>query len=363
MASTIAMAKLPSRKKLRSTIAKLNPPQLRPVLLHFFAHTDTTIAASLVPIKEVIDAIQDHNKKAIDRIEELEVSESQLREVATIATKRQSLLENKYIQTKQMLERVNEQQERQEKRIDKELQRIIQDKRAIDNEIENRWRSEFEKLQSKIRKLELSAAATTAATAAATAAAATAAAAATTTTTTTTTTDPPAPIPPPAPSTLSVPLPTVVPPLLPQDVEMTVERHVARGLGIVASSVVKLSDQVNKLRHRSKKFEHRQSDAHTTLSAELMAMLASIKELQYESSSLRATHSVHVGTTKADVEMLRDDFRTLSRNSDPARLQKIVKVLQSNVERRIQRIQRRTEVLANHQVQLGNSLAKCISSS
>ena len=331
-----------SRKQLRSIIAKLNPPQLRPVLLHFFTHTDDTIKTQLIPLHNAINTINDDRSILQHRIDELEVSESRLRELASIATDRQSLLED---QQKQALEQIKNQQltiermkedtARKDIELEKKLRTIKSENRENARDVQDNWKIEMHKMQDTIRSLEIQMK--------------------------TTSSLPPATpvLLQPVPAALPPPPPPPPPPALNRnEIEMLVERHVERGLGIVAEALLQNTDRLSKLKHKQHKLKEKQNNQHRVVQAELQALLNDINSLKLDMTDVMATTSVTSATLKADIETLHDDIRSINRKDSDAYT--IKKYVQKKIKTFEGIISKRINILGDHQVRLGKALANCM---
>ena len=144
-----------SRKKLRSTIAKLNPPQLRPILLHFFAHLDQTIEAQLQPILEKNALLNQSHQILLDRITALESEQSTLRELNTIQDARQRKTEQDCKNCLRQLQKLTDDQQRNTQNNDKKMQSVTESVKDNARDHQDTLHREMLLLNSKIQKIEI----------------------------------------------------------------------------------------------------------------------------------------------------------------------------------------------------------------
>lgn len=302
---------------MRLIISKINPPQLRPILLHFFNHVDAQISNGMNPHKERIESLEAENKILINRMNTMETDQSTFRELYSITEERQRRTEQTCKDVSQKLERLIENQEWKNENVQREILQLNTKIRELEIALAKQsCYSDQQKLHQK----------------------------------SVTAFDPPTktispPPPPPAVEKSHV----VIKQHSLNEIEMQVEKHVARGLGILAEEIIKVQDTLSKLKRIAIKSKKRQTNLHSTLSAEFVSLLDTVKILKHETNDLKAYSSVNYGTIKAEMEILRDDFTQLQRGSD---FDKIKRFWKENMKKYAHRIQ----VIANHQVHLGETV-------
>ena len=148
-----------TRKQLRSIIAKLQPPQLRPILLHFFTYLDRSITKAIEPLLDRLTQVEASNRTLRERIQELETSEAALRQVATISDERQRRTEHGMKEMASSIQRLTESLERNVKERERgsnKMETMMKDGlREIANNMNDQLRHEIHQLQTKVNSVEM----------------------------------------------------------------------------------------------------------------------------------------------------------------------------------------------------------------
>ena len=136
------------------------------------------------------------------------------------------------------------------------------------------------------------------------------------------------------------------------EIEMLVEKHISRGLGIVAEEMIKTQETVTKLKKAAMKQKKRSSNANSTLSAEITNVWEAIKLLQHETNDIQTYNSVSHGTMMAEIELLKDECHVLQMGH--------IKTTINAMKKQIQFLIKRSIAVATHQVQLGKTMENLI---
>ena len=148
-----------TRKQLRSIIAKLQPPQLRPILLHFFTYLDRSITKATEPILHRMTQVEESNRTLLDRVQELETSEAALRQVATISDERQRRTEHGMKEMESSIQRLTESLERNVKERERgsnKMETTMRDGlREITTNMNDQLRHEIHQLKTKVNSVEM----------------------------------------------------------------------------------------------------------------------------------------------------------------------------------------------------------------
>ena len=87
----------------------------------------------------------------------------------------------------------------------------------------------------------------------------------------------------------------------------------------VASTTLKSSKGLKKLKQKHDRLEKFSKSANSTLSAEFVTIMNDLRDFKHATLSFETTHTVDVGTIRAEMEILRDDMRTMGRERERRR--------------------------------------------